>query len=479
MTLPAHKTKIICTIGPASEPSEIMVDMIRAGMNVARLNFSHGNFEAHARVIENLRRAAKTAKRPVAILADLPGPKIRIGEIAEEPVTLEGGQRFTLTTESVPGNAARVSVSFDKLPQALKIGDTLFLNDGLIELRVTRVAPPDIVCRVEVGGELTSRKGVNLPGIDLGVSAFTEHDRDCLRFAMERGVDAVSQSFVQSGEDLQAVREAARSFGNVPFLIAKIERAAALKHLDEILEAADGLMIARGDLGVEISIERIAVTQKAIMARARTAGKPVITATEMLESMTTHRRPTRAEATDVANAILDGTDCVMLSAESAVGRYPVASVAMLGRIAAETEPFRPSPRLDEPLESEGKDARTTPVDLIAFSVRETVERVGPATVIVPSVSGATVRNIARFRLPVWITAVSPDPRTCQHLQFSYGVMAVHEEEYPEDWNRYARDWVTRHRLQGNVAVLTEGPSRRNPDANHRMEIIDLTRTWTG
>jgi pyruvate kinase len=281
---------------------------------------------------------------------------------------------------------------------------------------------------------------------------------------------------VQTGADLRAVREAAAVLGDVPFLIAKIERAGALEHLEEILESAEGLMIARGDLGVEIPIERIAVTQKAIMAQARASGKPVITATEMLESMTTHRRPTRAEATDVANAILDGTDCVMLSAESAVGRFPVASVAMLARIAAETEPFRPSPHPDNSLRLEGKGARTTPVDLIAFSVRETVDRVCPATVFVPSVSGATVRNIARFRLPVWITAVSPDARTCQHLQFSYGVCPVHEKEYPEDWNRYARDWVRAQGLPGNVAVLTEGPSRRNPDANHRMEIIDLIRT---
>ncbi len=473
MTLPAHKTKIICTIGPASDSPEIMTEMIRAGMNVARLNFSHGDFASHARVIENLRQAARTAGRRVAILADLPGPKIRIGEIAEEPITLAPGQPFTLTTEKVSGDAHRVSVGFAKLPQVLNNGDTLFLNDGLIELRVTRVAGSEIVCRVEVGGELTSRKGLNLPGIDLGISAFTDHDRECLRFAMAQGVDAISQSFVQTGADLQAVREAAAALGDVPFLIAKIERAGALEHLEEILESADGLMIARGDLGVEIPIERIAVTQKAIMSRARAAGKPVITATEMLESMTTHRRPTRAEATDVANAILDGTDCVMLSAESAVGRYPVASVAMLARIAAETEPFRPSPHLDNSLGLEGKGARTSPVDLIAFSVQETVKRVSPATVFVPSVSGATVRNIARFRLPVWITAVSHDARTCQHLQFSYGVCPVHEKEYPESWNPYARDWVKKHELRGNVAVLTEGPSLRNPDANHRMEIIDL------
>ena len=249
MKLPDHKTKIVCTIGPASESPEIMERMIRAGMDVARLNFSHGDFPGHKRVIENLRAAARAAGRRLAILADLPGPKIRIGQFSREPVELKAGDRFILTTDPVPGTAERVGVSLPTLPQSVKAGDRVFLNDGFIELEVLAVQGKEVACRVVVGGELRSRKGLNLPGIDLGITAFTDNDRRCLQFALENGVDAVSQSFVESGQDLAAVRRAAASFGASPFLIAKIERSRALTRMEEILEEADGIMIARGSHG--------------------------------------------------------------------------------------------------------------------------------------------------------------------------------------------------------------------------------------
>ena len=284
MKLPANKTKIICTIGPASSSPKVMEKMIEAGMNVARLNFSHGDFEWHRQVIENLRSVARAARKSLAIMADLPGPKMRIGQVAGEPVDLEPGNAFTLTTEEIVGDATRVSVSFAGLPGAVKPGDTLFLNDGLIQLEVESVQGNSVACRVVVGGELRSRKGVNFPGIDLGISAFTEHDRECLKFALEQGIDAVSQSFVESAADMLAVRGAAAELGHTPFIIAKVERSRALERIDEILEAADGIMIARGDLGVEIPIEQIAVVQKQLMRKANLLGKPVITATQMLES---------------------------------------------------------------------------------------------------------------------------------------------------------------------------------------------------
>ena len=340
MTLPPNKTKIVCTIGPASETPEIMEQMIRAGMNVARLNFSHGSFDSHRKVIAGLRQAAKKTGERLAIMADLPGPKMRIGDLAEEPVDLIPGAPFTLTAESVLGDAQRVSMTFAPLPEVVKPGDTLYLNDGLIQLEVREVVGLDVRCRVIVGGELRSRKGLNLPGIDLGISAFTARDHECLKFAVENGIDAVSQSFVEKAADIERVREAAAALGRVPFIIAKIERSRALERIDEIIEAADGIMVARGDLGVEVPIEEIAVIQKDVMRRANQRAKPVITATQMLESMTANRRPTRAEATDVANAVLDGTDCVMLSGESAMGNYPVEAVAMLAKIAAAAEPFR-------------------------------------------------------------------------------------------------------------------------------------------
>lgn len=476
MTVPANKTKIVCTIGPASESPEIMKQMIRAGMNVVRLNFSHGDFSGHKKVIENIRAVARAIDRRVAIMVDLPGPKMRIDQLAQEPIELKPGDPFTLTIEDIVGDGGRVSVSFARLPQAVKPGDTLFLNDGLIQLEALKVEGNDVQCQVLVGGELRSRKGLNLPGIDLGIRAFTDRDHECLKFAMEQGVDAVSQSFVENGADISAVRDAAVALGHNPFIIAKIERAGALKNMDSILDVADGIMIARGDLGVEIPIEQIAVVQKDLMRQANLRSKPVITATQMLESMTGNRRPTRAEATDVANAILDGTDCVMLSGESAMGKYPVEAVAMLAKIAAAIEPHRPSHPARKALKAYSRNGNPSLTDLIALSVETTLGHVSPAAVIVPTRSGATARSITRFRLPVWITAVSSQETTCQGLQFSYGIYPVHEPEHPEDWNSFARSWLHSHGVEGNLVILTEGPSSKHPEANNRMELIDLERT---
>ncbi|MDW7709571.1 MAG: pyruvate kinase [Deferrisomatales bacterium] len=475
MALPENKTKIVCTIGPATESPEAVEALLQAGMNVARLNFSHGDFAWHGEVIRRLREASRAAGRRLALMADLPGPKMRIGSIEPEPVELRAGQPFTLTAEDVVGDASRASVSFARLPHVVAPGDTLFLNDGAIQLRVEEAEGPTVRCIVVVGGELSSRKGLNLPGIDLGIRAFTDRDRECLRFALAHGVDAVSQSFVVSAEDVRAVRAAAAELGHQPFVIAKIERAGALEHLEEILDAADGIMIARGDLGVEIPIERMALVQKDLMRRANVLGKPVITATQMLESMTANRRPTRAEATDVANAILDGTDAVMLSAESAVGRYPVEATRMLARIAAETEPRLEGTPVREAIRARDRDREVSLADLVSLSVESAVARVTPAAVIVPTRSGYTARNLARFRLPVWITAVSSSETTCAGLQFSYGVWPVHKPDHPDDWNDFARTWVRGHGLAGDLVVLTEGPSRRHPDANNRMELLDLSR----
>ena len=474
MALPAHKTKIVCTIGPASEPPEIIGQMLSAGMNVARINFSHGDFSGHQKTIKNLRVAAQTVKKRLAIMADLPGPKMRIGQLANEPIELEAGEMFILTTKEVAGDVHRVSVTFSRLAEVVKPGDVLFLNDGFIQLEAMTIEGTNITCRVLVGGELRSRKGLNLPGIDLGINAFTEYDHQCLKFALEQGVDAVSQSFVESAADVAAVRKAAAAFNHHPMIFAKIERSRALDHIDDILEVADGIMIARGDLGVEVPIEQIAVIQKRIMHKANLMGKPVITATQMLESMTTNRRPTRAEATDVANAILDGTDCVMLSEESALGKFPVDAVTMLAKIAAASEPFRSHHSVRETLKGVDSGSTISLTDLIALSVEATLERQLPAAVFVSTRSGATARSIARLRLPVWIVAVSSQEETCQQLQFSYGVYPVHELDYPENWNAYIKGWLHGHAVPGNIAVLTAGPSSKHPEANNRMEIIDLS-----
>ena len=473
MNTVSPKTKIICTIGPASGSPEIMKQMIGAGMSIARLNFSHGDFTAHRNVIENLRAASRSMDARIAIMADLSGPKMRIGTVTPEPKELKAGDNFVLTTDQAADGAERVSVSFPGLTQAVKPGNTLFLNDGYIQLKVTGVQGNDVACTVLVGGEIRSRKGQNLPGIDLGISAFTERDRECLKFALENGVDAVSQSFVERSADIEAVRKAAEDLGYHPFIIAKIERSGALEHIEEILGAADGIMVARGDLGVEIPIEDIAIVQKRIIKLANMLGKPVITATQMLESMVDNRRPTRAEATDVANAVLDGTDCVMLSAESAMGRYPVDAVAMLAKISLASEAQRPQNTVQGLSGGIDLKGKVRPEQLIAISIESCLEYAVPAAVFVPTRSGAAARSLARFRLPVWIVGISTREETCRHLQFSAGVFPVCEAQTPDDWKVYTKAWVDAHGLKGDLAVVTYGPSPRHPETNHCMEIIDL------
>ncbi len=471
--LPPNKTKLVCTIGPASDSPAMLDQMIEAGMNIARLNFSHGDFQVHGETILRIREAAQRTGRPVAIMADLPGPKIRIGVLAEEPVELVIGERFTLTTEDLQGSRHLVSVTLKELPRVVKPGDVLFINDGLIQVEVESVEGELVHTRVLVGGALRSRKGLNLPGIDLGISAFTEHDRACMQYALEHGVDAISQSFVNSAADIQAVRAAAASMGFQPFIIAKIERSSILDKIDEVLEATDGVMVARGDLGVEIPIEEIAILQKRITARANLFGRPVITATQMLESMTKNRRPTRAEATDVANAILDGTDCVMLSEESAMGRYPLEAVRMLVQIAVATEPHRTRRSYGKvPGQPIATDIRE--VDYIASSVNSIVnETDSVAAILAPTDSGLTARRLTRYRMPTWILAVSSNRRTCREMLFSYGVYPIYESNHPHDWTDFARDYVLKYQLKGSCIIQTEGPSPESPHRNHKMEIIDL------
>lgn len=472
-----NKTKIVCTIGPASESPEVVAQLLHAGMNIARLNFSHGEFEWHKTVIERLRDASRKENKRLAIMADLPGPKIRVGQMADEAVVLKQGDTLTLTTEEIVGDNRRVHVSLPSLTQAVKPGSHLFLNDGIIHLEAIEVTSNSVVCRLLVGGELRSRKGVNLPGIDLGISAFTEHDRACMKFALEHGVDAVSQSFVACAADIEALRSAAASLGYRPFVIAKIERSQAIDRAGEIMEAADGIMIARGDLGVEIPLESIAVVQKQLTSRANLLGKPVITATHMLESMVNRLRPTRAEVTDVSNAILDGTDCVMLSEESAMGNFPAQSVRMLADIATVTEAHRPTASPWEATSEYGGNNDDRLVDYISRNVNHAVDHLCPTAVIVPTASGHTARMISRFKLPVWIAAVSTEQAVCQGLLFSYGVHPCCEDVKAKDWDAFSRRWMAKQGLpQGGLAILIQGPSREHPEANPSLEIITpLTR----
>ena len=473
MELPSHKTKIVCTIGPASNSPETIEHLIASGMNIARLNFSHGAFEEHAVVIERIRAASDATGARVAIMADLPGPKIRIGELVEEDIELEVGDELTLTAEDVLGTKDRITVAFP-IAKAISPTDRVYINDGVVELEVLEVTGDDVRCIVRSGGELRSRKGLNLPGIDLGISAFTDRDRECLAFALAHGVDAVSQSFVARAADIDAVRREAERLGYHPFLIAKIERAQALEHIEEILRAADGIMVARGDLGVEIPIAEMAIVQKHLMAHAESHAVPVITATQMLESMVDQRRPTRAEATDVANAILDGTDCVMLSAESAVGRFPAEATAMLAAIASATESSAgglPVGAARSTYRSE--EAQDRRLDIISTAIHNAMELIDPVAIVVPTRSGRSARNAARFRLPVWVTAISAFEATCQALQFSWGVWPEKVDEDLADWSEAVRNWLAEAGYGEGLALLTQGPSEANPTNPHKLEILDL------
>ena len=466
MILPNHKTKIVATVGPASNSPKILEGIIHAGMNIARLNFSHGSFDQHAEVIARIRAASKATGRRVAIMGDLPGPKMRLGTIDPEPIHLESGGTFTLTSEDITGSVRRVSMSFEPLPHVVKPGDRLFLNDGLVQLLVDQVEGNEVHCTVAVGGELRSRKGLNLPRINLGISAFTDHDHKCLEFALACGVDAISQSFVESGADIETVRGAAAALGKNPFLIAKIERYESIERFDEILAAADGIMVARGDLGVEVPIEEMAILQKQLIAKANLVGKPVITATQMLESMTSSRLPTRAEATDVANAILDGTDCVMLSGESATGKFPEESVTMLAKIAAFTEKHRSKTSLA--MRREMGDILVNPK---AMLVDRALEITPCDAVLVPARDGSTARAVARWRTPAWIVAAGPEPAAMQGLAFSYGVHPVDLDEEPDDWRGYAHRLLSELGLPCKQVLLVAGPSSRNPEANQRLELM--------
>ncbi len=468
-SLREHKTKIVATIGPASDSPEMLERLIRAGLDIARLNFSHGEFTHHGKVISRIRTAAQKVGRSVAIMADLPGPKMRLGKINPEPIQLRIGEIFTLTSEDIIGDNHRASMSFEPLPRVVKPSDRLYLNDGLVQLQVELVAGNQVHCKVAVGGELRSRKGLNLPGINLGISAFTEHDRRCLEFALQHGVDAVSQSFVESAQDVHLVRAAALAAGKQPFIIAKIERSHAVEHYEDILHAADGIMVARGDLGVEVPVEEIAVIQKQLILQANIAGKPIITATQMLESMVSNRLPTRAESTDVANAILDGTDCVMLSGESALGQYPEEAVAMLARIAVATESSRPG-AWRKALKGIAQKPSTA-AQTMAVVVEHALETAPCAAVFVPTRSGDTARMISRFKPAVWIVAVGADSAVMQGLLFSYGIQPVHREADPKDWRDFASTWLRDHSVKGNVAFLVAAASPRQPDASHCIEFM--------
>jgi pyruvate kinase len=388
--------------------------MVAAGMNLARLNFSHGTLDEHGEKIRRIRQVSEQTRRPVAVLQDLQGPKIRVGSIADPGAALRPGQPFILTSDPVEGTAERVSVSYENLPAEVSPGDRILLADGLMELVVDRISGDDIHCEVVTGGILTSHKGINLPTGTLKVAAITDKDREDLRFGLENGVDFVALSFVRGAEEIRELKTLIQEAGKRVPVIAKIEKHEALEHIEEIIDAADGIMVARGDLGVEIPLQQVPGIQKQLVRRANFAGKPVIIATQMLRSMVDSPRPTRAEATDVANAVLDGADAVMLSEETATGNHAIEAVRFMSQIAEAAEATFPH----------GKYLHTLPraetAEAVAYAACVLAEEIHAAAIVATTRSGFTALQIARFKPNRAILALSPEEETVRRLTLCWG-----------------------------------------------------------
>jgi pyruvate kinase len=412
----SRHSKIVCTIGPATRSPRMIRKLIQAGMDVARLNFSHGTHEEHAQSIALLREASAELEKPIAIIADLQGPKIRTGALAGGgTVLLRAGQKFVVTTAKVLGDSTRVNTTFHPMPREVKRGDRILLSDGLIELRVESTSHTEVTCQVINGGILGEHQGINLPGVKLRVPALTEKDRADLRFAVARGADYIAVSFVRRPEDVVLAKSLIRRAKKNTPVIAKLEKPEAIENLEGILPVSDGVMVARGDLGVEMNPERVPVVQKNIIALARQFRRPVITATQMLESMTENPRPTRAEASDVANAIFDGSDAVMLSAETATGKYPLEAVGMMARIIEEAEAsIREFPRLAA---QEKLKVAETVAELVCHASQELHMKL----IAVFTHSGFTAQLVSRYRPLVPIIAFSPEVETRRRMALLWGV----------------------------------------------------------
>jgi pyruvate kinase len=454
-----RRTKIVATIGPASRDPDTLARMVEAGLDVARLNFSHGDRDLHAENAARVRAASAAVGRPVAILQDLPGPKLRIGPLVDDRVELKPGERLVLvcgTTE--PGDGERMSVSWGGLADCVDPEDVIYLADGAIRLRVDRIRNGDceVETMVEVGGSVASRQGLNIPGNTRGLAAVPEEDLDMLRFGESIGVDVVALSFVRSADDVEHVRRHTR----LP-LVAKIEKPQAVDNAEEIIRAADTVMVARGDLGIELPIEDVPIVQKQLLRIAGRLARPSITATQMLDSMVSSSRPTRAEATDVANAILDGTDAVMLSQETAVGAYPIEAVEMMASIAERTEGVLPYSEWNE--SRVRRDARD-PAYTIAYSACAAARDLGLAALVVPTLSGRSARLISAHRPSVPIYCLSPGRETVRRCNFMWGVQAAsirrHEvtEELIADSARRVVElgWVQHGQRIGITAGLPSG-----------------------
>ena len=443
-------TKIICTIGPSSHSYDTLVEMAKAGMDVVRMNFSHGSYEFHTETIRLIRKVAVDVKKPIAVLMDLQGPKIRTGKLKKETVTLNKGEQLCLTTKDVEGDWNIISVNYSLLPKEAEINERILLDDGNIELKVIATSENEIQCEIVNGGIIRSARGVNLPDTCISIPSITEKDVQDLNFGLEQGVDFVALSFVRWGSDIDDLRKLIAEMERKTPIIAKIEKPEAIKNLTEIIEKADGIMVARGDLGAETSPQEVPILQKQIIRNCNLVGKPVITATQMLESMINKPRPTRAEANDVANAVFDGTDAVMLSGETAIGEYPVQTVNVMANIVKHAENEMQKREANRNLIALKKSANIS--KSICFTAGLLTQSLNPKCIIGFTLSGRTATQLSQFRPTVPIIAMSPDQKVLLQLALYWGVHGLLIDEADT-----AEELID----QAEVILLQEGMCREN------------------
>lgn len=452
------KTKVVCTIGPKSETKEVLTKLVDAGMNVMRLNFSHGDYAEHGDRINTLREIMAETGKPLAILLDTKGPEIRTIKLENgEDVDLTAGQEFTLTTDtSVVGNKERVAVTYPGLANDLSVGDTVLVDDGLLEMEVIATTDTDVKCKVLNNGALGENKGVNLPGVSVNLPALSEKDLNDLKFGCEQGVDFVAASFIRKASDVIEMREFLKAHGGEDIhILSKIENQEGVDNFDEILEASDGIMVARGDLGVEIPPEEVIFAQKMMIEKCNRARKMVITATQMLDSMIKNPRPTRAEAGDVANAIMDGTDAVMLSGESAKGKYPVEAVTMMARIAERTDPV-----LKAELGSRLDNARLRITEAVCKGAVDTAEKLAAPLIVIATEGGKSARSVRKYFPTANIVALTTNKKTAAQLCLTKGVspIIVDSISNTDDFYRQGKELAISTGLgkKGDIVVMVSG-----------------------
>ena len=467
-----RQTKIVATLGPASETKQVIQALVKAGVDMFRLNFSHGSHESHKKAVKIIRDLEKKTGHPIGIMADLQGPKLRIGDFKEGFIALESGMVIRFDSSAKQGDESRVHLPHPEVMKALKKGSEIFLDDGKVRVKVIKKGKGYLDCEVLEGLCLAGRKGFNLPGVMIPVPALTAKDKRDLKAALAMGVDWIAQSFVQKPEDVRAAR---KLIGGKAALMVKLEKPSALKYLDEIIKLSDGIMLARGDLGVEIPPEDVPAVQKRVIRDVRHAGKPVIVATQMLESMIKNARPTRAEASDVATAVYDGTDAVMLSAETASGEYPLKAVTIMDRIAVRTEE---DDTYQQIMENDHPDTLGNPSDAISTAAYYVAQDVGAKAIVTYTMSGSTALRAARQRPDVPILCLTPDKNVARRLSVSYGVHAVHAPETLEDFTgpaRHAAKLLRKYGFakKGERFVMTAGVPFGTPGSTNILRIAEI------